>query len=521
MPTQLFDGAVNGAAVTWESSAATGDPVWLAGSGGTATFTTVNPIHGSSAVDVANAAGSQSAALSLDVPSGNSEFSMQGYVRASAPATGSLAVCSGVSQNNAVSVVIDADGAIRLGHWTGTVGTPAPAGTWPTSGAVRVTVSGNTATGWARTAVFAGESTTPLWQASGTIPGIAAGDTWVQAQFGVAFTETPETVTTVQIDSLRVQAGNGTAAAFMPPEVPERAPIVAYSTPPPKPNSGETWSAWGDAADVNLRQLITDVPQLKTALGGAAIRIRSSADEATPTATNWQARPAGYSYVIAVGASPAPSDARPGDFHIPATMQVGAATGELTSFGTDRASGWPSPWVQASLPAGGSISVSAGRGLLTTAAAVGNYGSEDAVAVRHQTNLANFTISYTFKRVNSAYARFVLRCDTDDLDPQNGIVVATYGSNLAIDEVVNWSGTTLASTPKTWTTGVDFNVKIAAAGGTVQAKSWNASSAEPAGWDVTATVTKTTADYLGFVVRPSATAAAYTASYDDITFLAG
>lgn len=220
MLTQLFDGAVDGAAVTWQSSAATGDPVavWFAGSGGTATFTTVNPIHGSSSVNVANKAGSHVAVLSLYVPSGNAEFSMQGYVRASAPATGSLAVCSGLSQNNDVSVLIAADGSIRLGHWTGTVGTPAPAGTWPTSGAVRVAVSGNTATGWARTAVFAGESTTPLWQASGTIPGIKAGDTWTQAQFGVVYTETPETVTTVQIDSLRVQVGNGTAAAFMPPE---------------------------------------------------------------------------------------------------------------------------------------------------------------------------------------------------------------------------------------------------------------------------------------------------------------
>ena len=61
----------------------------------------------------------------------------------------------------------------------------------------------------------------------------------------------------------------------------------------------------------------------------------------------------------------------------------------------------------------------------------------------------------------------------------------------------------------------------AAAGGTVQAKSWDASLAEPASWDLTVNPTKTTAGYLGFVARPSAAAAAYTASYDDITFLAG
>ena len=296
---------------------------------------------------------------------------------------------------------------------------------------------------------------------------------------------------------------------------------MAYQNMPAKPNQGGTWATWGDTADTNLREVISDVPSLKTALGGAAIRVRAPANEAAPTATNWQARPAGYSYVIAVGAAPAPNDAQPGDFHIPATMQAGTATGELTSFGTDQASGWPAPWVQAALPAGGSISVSGGRGILTTAATTGNYGSADGVAVRHQTSMANFTITYTFRCVNSVYARFVLRSDNTNLDPENGIAVGTFGSSLSIEESVNWTGTTLGSTPKTWTTGVDYKVKIAAAGGTVQAKSWAASESEPASWDLTVNPTKTTAGYLGFVARPSSAAAAYTASYDDITFLAG
>lgn len=296
---------------------------------------------------------------------------------------------------------------------------------------------------------------------------------------------------------------------------------MAYQNMPAKPNQGGTWTTWGDAADTNLREVISDVPSLKAALGGAAIRVRSSANEAAPTATNWQARPPGHSYVIAVGAAPAPNDALPGDFHIPATMQAGTATGELTSFSTDQASGWPAPWVQAALPAGGAISVSGGRGLLTTAAAVGNYQPADGVAVRHQTSMKDFTITYTFRRVNSAYARFVLRSDNTNLDPENGISVGTFGSSLSIEEMVNWTGTTLGSVPRTWTTGVDYKVKIAAAGGTVQAKSWAASASEPASWDLTVNPSKTTAGYLGFVARPSSAAAAYTASYDDITFLAG
>ena len=296
---------------------------------------------------------------------------------------------------------------------------------------------------------------------------------------------------------------------------------MAYQNMPAKPDQGGTWTTWGDTADANLREVISDVPSLKAALGGAAIRIRTPANEAAPTATNWRARPAGHSYVIAVGAAPAPNDAQPGDFHIPATMQAGTATGELTSFGTDQASGWPAPWVQAALPAGGAISVSGGRGILTTAATTGNYGSEDAVAVRHQTSMADFTNTYTFRHVNSVYARFVLRSDNTNLNPANGISVGTFEPELSITESVNWTGTILGSTPKTWTVGVDYKVKITAAGGTVQAKSWDASLAEPASWDLTVNPTKTTAGYLGFVARPSFTAAAYTASYDDITFLAG
>lgn len=62
-----------------------------------------------------------------------------------------------------------------------------------------------------------------------------------------------------------------------------------------------------------------DVNRLNTAVAGSALRTRTAANEAAPTATNWSARPVGYSRVIAIGAAPAPSDAQPGDLHIIAT----------------------------------------------------------------------------------------------------------------------------------------------------------------------------------------------------------
>ena len=260
-----------------------------------------------------------------------------------------------------------------------------------------------------------------------------------------------------------------------------------------------------------------DVKRLNTAVAGSALRTRTAANEAAPTDTNWSARPVGYSRVIAIGAAPAPSDAQPGDLHIIATTV--AEAGETTTFGTDQ-TGWPSPWTTGAIPAGGSISVSGGRGILTTAATTGNYSSNDEVSARHNTQPANFTITYTFRHVNNVYTRFVLRSETTNLNPPNGIVIGTHGSALAVEEVTNWSYTSLATAAKTWTTGVDYRVKVSASPTAVQAKAWEASAAEPAGWDVTASPTRTTGGYFGFTVRPGATAAAYTASYDDITYVA-
>lgn len=38
---------------------------------------------------------------------------------------------------------------------------------------------------------------------------------------------------------------------------------MAYQNMPAKPNQGGAWRTWGDTADTNLREVISDVPSMK------------------------------------------------------------------------------------------------------------------------------------------------------------------------------------------------------------------------------------------------------------------
>ena len=68
------------------------------------------------------------------------------------------------------------------------------------------------------------------------------------------------------------------------------------------------------------------IPPARLPAGVAAVRRRTPANEAAPTATNWEPRPAGYPLVIAVGAAPAPSDAPATDLHVTPLTQTTAGT---------------------------------------------------------------------------------------------------------------------------------------------------------------------------------------------------
>lgn len=261
-----------------------------------------------------------------------------------------------------------------------------------------------------------------------------------------------------------------------------------------------------------------DAARLPAQLAG--IRTRTPANEQTPTASNWQPRPAGFGLVVAVGAPPAPSDAQAGDLHVPLTA-VAATAG--TTFGQADGTAWPAPWVVAKMPTGGSAVVTANEGRLTTGSAVGAYSSTDAVAVRHSNQAANVDITFTVRRItNDSSPALVLRADNATLDPSAGLVIPMSGTTVTVSQVSGWTYTAIGTpAAKPWTVGAALKVRVSAQGSTIRVRQWPAASTEPATWDVTATTTATATGYLGFVVKPGNTAGAYVAAVDDITVQLG
>lgn len=270
------------------------------------------------------------------------------------------------------------------------------------------------------------------------------------------------------------------------------------------------------AKTFSASQLTTGtVPAERMPAALAGIRTRTPANEANPTASNWQARPAGFALVVNVGALPAPSDAVAGDLHVPlASIPTTAGT---TFTAADGAS-WPAPWVVAKMPTGGVQQILSNEGRLTTGAAIGSYSSTDAIAMRHSIQAANVDVTFTIRRITSDCSpSFVLRCDQANLDPQNGVSIPMSGSNVKASQVVNWAYTDIATVAKAWTLATNFRVRVQAAGTTIRVKQWPATGSEPATWDITGTTTVTASGYFGFSLSPGAAAGAYTAAYDDIT----
>ena len=203
---------------------------------------------------------------------------------------------------------------------------------------------------------------------------------------------------------------------------------------------------------------------------------------------------------------------------------VAAAVGEdppspsgTTFAGIADGAAWPAPWAAGKVPATGSVTVQSEQGRLATGSAVGNYSSDDGTSARYTTQAADFTATFTFRRVTSVHVRFVARCNAQTLDPQDGVIVNVNGSSLALTQVANYTYTSIATTPKTWSKNVDYKVKVAMTGATVQAKSWLATDAEPGAWDVSGTTTRTASGYLGFWAGCDAAAASQIAMFDDIT----
>lgn len=196
----------------------------------------------------------------------------------------------------------------------------------------------------------------------------------------------------------------------------------------------------------------------------------------------------------------------------------GSGTPAGTTFtGIANGAAWPAPWTPGQMPSGASMTVQSEQGQLATGSTVGNYSSADGASARYTSQVADFTATFTFRRVGSVHVRFVARCNAQTLDPQDGVIVNLNGTSLELTQVANYNYSSIATTPKTWSKNVDYKVKVAMTGATVQAKSWLATDAEPGAWDVSGTTTRTAAGYLGFWAGCDAAAASQIALFDDIT----
>lgn len=208
----------------------------------------------------------------------------------------------------------------------------------------------------------------------------------------------------------------------------------------------------------------------------------------------------------------------PGDTWEPATA-ADPAPQTVQTFTLSDGAAWPSPWVAAQTPAGGGATVVGQAGQLKTGAA-GNYADTDTVSVRYGT-AANVDVTFTARLVTAEpYPKVVLRSDQDSLDPGNGVIVGWSKTGMSVTTVTNWTYSTVATASKAHTVGVDYRVRVSAAGGTVRARTWQTGTAEPGTWDVTATVTNTAAGFAGLSVSGGTTATAQTVLFDDITITA-
>ena len=355
---------------------------------------------------------------------------------------------------------------------------------------------------------------------------------------------------------------------------------MAYTSIPANPAYRSRWDGWMNGVADNVRELIADVPTLKTQVTQATTRVSqaetaitalqnssastsstaSTALSTAQTAATSAASASTAAQTAQAAATQAATDAATSASQVSGlsttvathTTQIGTLTsgkanlsalatvaltgkwsdligaptssgGTATTLATTAFTGvangaaWPSPWTTGQAPTGGSVTVQSERGQLATGTTTGNYSSADGASARYTTQIADFNLIFTFRRVGNVHVRFVARCNTGTLDPQDGVVVGVYGNSLTITTVAGYTYTQQATAAKTWAKATDYRVRVQAIGGTVQARSWDPAGAEPATWDVTATTTRVAAGWLGFWAGTDAAAASQVALIDDIT----
>ena len=272
MLIQPFTGT-DGAEVDWSAAEAVGHPGYLAGNGSIVfTSDAAKVIHGPTSAQITTTAGSVSAPWVADLPAGTKQVRAHAYVRMpSLPANGAMAVMTIYGQNDAVSIYLHGDGAIRAADWNSDIGASAVAGTLPAAGAVlRVSVAieaGKTGAS-VRAAVYAGDSATALWSVSSDTVGIPAADTLTNVQVGFNEFSPATAATTMTIDSLRIEVGPGVGDALLRSETalaPSARPVVTRAAA-----MTGTWTATGGAANLITAVTDTDPATLASSTNPAA-----------------------------------------------------------------------------------------------------------------------------------------------------------------------------------------------------------------------------------------------------------
>ena len=245
-----------------------------------------------------------------------------------------------------------------------------------------------------------------------------------------------------------------------------------------------------------------------------AVRHRSAADEAAPTADNWGPRPSGYGAVLAIGARPAPADARAEDLHL--LQPAAAPSTATTTFTVADGAAWPTPWVVERVPAGGGATVVSGMGRVTSGSAGGS-ATADTAAVRYGVAAVDSDVLLTWRPITAdPVAAYVARSDAASLAPQAGVIVEVTATALRLVEYTAGTPAVLASAPITAGTGVDYRLRVTVSEQTASARVWPAADPEPVDWGVTSAI-QATQGYQGLTVGSGATAAAQTVAFDDIT----
>lgn len=189
--------------------------------------------------------------------------------------------------------------------------------------------------------------------------------------------------------------------------------------------------------------------------------------------------------------------------------------------GTDGTAWSTSNWVTGSNSTGATAVINSNRGRMGTGTSASGRVSR---RVNTSTNTySNLEISGKFELSSgTVYPSIWLRCDANvDTERGYGFLFNRFGDYFITRTPSGYSGTTIGSATKTLNVGTVYGFRFRAIGGSIKARTWDASGAEPTTWDIDVTDgSPLAAGYAGLTVANGAAVNAYT-FFDDILVTSG